>query len=141
MSAAGSIGQDTVLDMLAGLKAYWVANRPNLRVGLFQNNYDPVPGSVLGDFTAATFSGYSVVNLNPSTFGTPAYASGEGSMLSSAISTFTNAGTSQTIYGYYVWDNDTSKYLFGESFGSPVVMTTGYTISVQPKVKERSAYF
>ena len=43
----------------------WIAGQ-TIVLGLYQNDYTPVAGSVYADFTAATFSGYAAQNI---TFG------------------------------------------------------------------------
>jgi len=100
-----------------------------VRVGLFQNNYVPVAGSVLADLTAATFSGYAV--------GTPVYGAAttvanRANAVAAALNFDHNGGaTANTIYGWYVFNTTTSKLLKANTLGTPVVMdTAGNRITV-----------
>jgi hypothetical protein len=112
--------------------AAWIAGYPpsNLKVYLYQNNYTPVQGSVVGSFTEATFSGYASVSF---TLGTPTEVSNKAKSVATAASVFTHngGGTANTIYGYYVKDGTTGDLVWAERFGSSQIMTNnGDQISI-----------
>jgi hypothetical protein len=100
-------------------------------VHLFVNDYIPDETSVIGDFTEATFPGYSPA---PATWPTPAFLNMDGQAEIDAInaSTFSSTGTSiQTAYGYFVDDGSLTTCLWAERFSSPVpFMLSGSFVSV-----------
>jgi hypothetical protein len=79
------------------------ANTWTLRA--YKNDYTPLPTSVVGDFTEATYPGYAAVSLN---FPNPAFLNGsnKGQFTADTI-TFLYSGTpgSQDVYGVYVTDD------------------------------------
>lgn len=93
------------------------------RYRLFQNNYTPVEGSVVGDFTEATYSGYG--GSKEPTYGTPCTVSGTSFVTGgSMFFQHDGGGTSNTIYGYYVTKTDDTTLLFAERFTSSKSMAT-----------------
>ena len=112
----------------------------NIRIGLYQNNYTPVHTSVLLSFTPATFVGYAVV--------TPAFAAATvtahvGTTIDAAARTFTCSGTAttNTIYGYYVYDSVGGVTLFAEEFSSPqTIANIGDQISLTSQFSLTSQY-
>lgn len=116
--------------------ASWIIGYPpsSLRMHLYQNAYTPVQGSVIGDFTEATFSGYASVSM---TLGTPTEVSHKAKSVAVAPSVFTHngGGTSNTIYGYYVQDSFTGDLVWAERFGSSQLMAVnGDSISVPGQI-------
>lgn len=95
------------------------------KVRLFSNDYTPVDGSVISDFTESTFVGYSAPT--PSwTEGTD--TNGNAILTSNTLSyTFTPSSGSALAYGYFMTDpNQTPEaYVGGERFGSSVTFTPG----------------
>ncbi len=116
------------------------------RLRLYQNNYTPVAASVLGDFTAATFSGYAQATLAAGIppWSTPA-DDGAGRALSfSTLITFANStgAVGNNIYGYYIVDAGGTKLFWAERFaGAPIDMTTaGKTLNVVPVLTFKSEF-
>jgi hypothetical protein len=100
---------------------------------LYQNNYTPVQGSVLADFTEATFSGYA--QLAVTDFGAAATVSNKAKIICAAAKVFSHSGgaTSNTIYGYHVVYLGAPTILYAERFASPIVMAvSGDVISITP---------
>lgn len=98
---------------------------------LFTNNLTFGVGTVIGDLTEATFSGYAAVTLS---FGTVATnGSGQAEMVS-ATATFTRAvgATSNSVYGWYLVDSFNTKLVALDNVTSaPKSMTTvGDTITI-----------
>lgn len=97
---------------------------------LFKNNYTPVAGSVLGDFTEADFSGYTSQALTGWT--TPATVSAHARTTATALSWTKSGATGNSIYGYYVVNG--SNLLFAERDpNAPIAMTTNgdsYTVAI-----------
>lgn len=111
----------------------------NAKLHLFKNNYTPIAGSLLADFTEADFTGYASVTLAGWT--TPVIISGKSSTSANPV-TFTTGtvGTGNTIYGYYVTDSTNTKLLFAErDANAPIAMNvTGYQYKVTVNFTEKS---
>ena len=111
----------------------------NLHLHLFQNNYTPIASSVIGNFTEATFSGYSTTQPLPITtvkWTTPANDGAGRAIAFNATFNFSNStgAVGNQIYGYYVTDLADATVLWAERFSSaPIDMTTaGKTMSMTP---------
>ena len=112
-----------------------VANE-DLTLKLYKNNYTPVEGSVAGDFTEATFTGYAAVTLARGSWTvatvagltTAAYA--QQAFTSSADQTLENE------YGYFVVGASSGVLWWAERFtGGPFpIQFNGDQINVTPKI-------
>lgn len=103
---------------------------------LFQNNFTPVPGSLLSAFTEANFAGYTARVLT-GTFGAPAQIQNGEYQISTGTFTWTYAsGPDQTIYGWYV--TDASNWKLAQVLPSPFVVTVGSTLSLILRVQDWS---
>ena len=74
---------------------------------LFRNDFTPVAGSVLADFTVANFTGYTSKTLTRAvgagTWGAPSLNGNVSESVYGTDQSFTYTGaTSQTIYGWYI---------------------------------------
>jgi hypothetical protein len=87
-----------------------------VKLKLFSNNYTPVATSAVGDFTEATFTGYTEKTLDRDTWNAPSSSGGKGT-ITYPEQTWT-AGSSQTIYGYYITNNAEDEVLWAEKFAS-----------------------
>lgn len=78
------------------------ATPEDLILRLFKNNVSPAVGSVLADFTEATFSGYSLVTLTPANWSETS-ATVVRSDYAPAVEFTSDAGSqNEDIYGYYI---------------------------------------
>lgn len=95
---------------------------------LFSNNYTPVPGSAIGNFTQCTFTGYAGIVLPA---GGAAFDNGAGfAEVDYALQTFIcTGGGGQNIYGWYV-DNAGVVVAAQRDPGAPFAITPGFTYSV-----------
>lgn len=76
----------------------------DVKVRLYTNNYTPVFGSVIGNFTEAAFPGYAAINVNDWMVGADV-SSLRVQLISAAVKTFTYSGGGSppyTVYGYYI---------------------------------------
>lgn len=82
------------------------------QIRLYKNDYTPVAGSTLANFTEADFSGYSSLTL---TGGSNAVMDGGRAKVGYSARVFTHDGgvTANQIYGYYV-QNSGGDLLFAE---------------------------
>jgi len=91
------------------------------RVRLFKNDITPDEGDVIGDYTEADFDGYG--SYKTAVYGTPATSSGTSFVVGGSLFWQHDGGaTSNTIYGYYVTQNDDTTLLRVERFGTPKTM-------------------
>ncbi len=96
---------DSQRTYLAGL--YW---------GLFTNNFTIANATVLANLTAAAWTGYAAVLAG--TFGAPTLVSNVAVTVPSAQPIFTNtSGSSQTFYGWYLYDTAATKLVAAVNVG------------------------
>lgn len=114
----------------------WLGAQPDMFLCLYSNNYTPGIGTVLGDFTEATFAGYSRQNFPGSYLGSPTVTSHVAISTSSTVLTFDgDPGTwsPQTIYGYFVITN-AGNYFWSERFATPIDMSPDGEIRITPRL-------
>ena len=112
------------------------------RLRLFQNNYTPVHGSVLADFTQCTAAGYTSKNLAPSGW-IDALPSGDAAMSywAAGILTFTASAGSQNTFGYYVTDPDGNFCLWAERWPvAPQPLAPATPVQVLPSLRMLSLF-
>ena len=85
----------------------------DVKLHLYKNDYTPVEGSVVGDFTECTADGYAAKELTGTSF--TVGNSGGTTTAEYAQQTFTLTGTS-TDYGYYITNNAGTQVLWAERF-------------------------
>lgn len=101
------------------------------RVKLFQNNYTPVPGSVSGNFTDPTYTGYASQAIGA--WGS-ASIDGSGNATAAGAPNLTFQPTAltslpQTIYGWWV-DDGSGNFLFGDVLPAPFTMVDTNSILI-----------
>lgn len=102
----------------------------NCKLKLYINNYSPVEGSAVGNFTESTASGYSTKTLTGSSWSIS--TTSNVTTASYAAQTFTYTAA-ETVYGYYVVNNAGTIVLWAEKFSSAFVIPSGGgSISVTP---------
>ena len=95
-------------------------------IRLFSNNYTPVAGSTLADFTEASFTGYAAVTLDPADFATATITSDVAYSTNSVTPTFTcTGGGGQTVYGWYAEGSTSGKVLAAQKFDAARVIVAG----------------
>lgn len=82
-------------------------------------------GSTAGDFTEATFTGYSAATLTRATWGAPS----SGAKIYPTV-TFTCTGGSETILGAYITEASTGTLLAAQAFAAGRAMSSGATLDV-----------
>jgi hypothetical protein len=119
----------------------WMLNstsgQGDLTLKLYKTNVTPTQSSTSGSFTVADFTGYSNKTLSRGSWGSPSTVSHATSSVY-ADQTWTNSGSSQTIYGYFVVDGS-SNLLWAELFDSPRVLGTSESLTVTPAITLNSA--
>lgn len=93
----------------------------NWRVGLFKSNVTVDENTVWSDLTECDFSGYSrVTPVFPSA--TLDGSNNGSSTAPQAVFACNGGGTTNTAYGWFVYDVNTSKLVFSDNFAGPKSM-------------------
>jgi hypothetical protein len=89
----------------------------------------PLPASIVGDFTEATFTGYSSKTLtgtvSGTTWSTPTGTPATSQYNSASPQSWTATGSFQTILGYYYVGATSGTFYGAQSFASAVVQSSG----------------
>ena len=127
-----NVGEEQMLKLICNKSGVTLRD---MSLRLFQNDYTPVEGSVVGNFTVATFTGYASITLATGdwtiTPGAPtAAACGQKTFTSSAGS------QNQPIYGYYLVTATDEIVIAAERFsdGPYTIVNNGDTIKVTPNI-------
>jgi len=129
-----NVGEELMLKLLCNKSG--VALR-DMSLRLFKNDYTPVEGSVVGNFTIADFTGYASITL-----GTADWTITPGAPTAAACvqKTFTSSAGSQNqpIYGYYLVTVIDEVFVAGERFtdGPYTIVNNGDTIKVTPNLTQ-----
>lgn len=112
-----------------------------LTMKLFRNDYTPVKGSVVGDFTEANFSGYAGGQVLTGWSG-PAISGGRAfSNATTLVWTHNGGATSNLIYGYYVVDGSNVVWWAERNPAGPVTLSTnGQQLQVAPQYTQVSEF-
>lgn len=94
-----------------------------VKLHLYTNDYTPVEGSVVGDFTEAVAAGYAAIELAGASWTIATDTGVTTASYAQQTFTFTAASTN---YGYYVTNNDGSQVLWAERFSdAPHTLPSG----------------
>lgn len=90
---------------------------------LYQNDYTPEPDSASGNFTEATFPGYTSENLTGD-WGAPVESADGKWYIEAPPITFSwsGVGSSNVIYGWYI--DDGTEVVLAERLATPINMTS-----------------
>lgn len=112
----------------------WNANPlTDLKVMTFKNDYVPVAGSVLADFTLSNWTGYADFDVVRANLSVPAIVGGRAKVnLAPPPSFVCTGGASQTVYGWVLFSDDDSVGLAARRFALPGVMSNGATLTLDP---------
>jgi len=72
-----------------------------VRLHLFTNDITPDRDTVLADLTEAAWSGYVMIELDDTDFGTTGVAAHQGYMMANPQSFLNSSGVDQDAFGYY----------------------------------------
>jgi hypothetical protein len=100
---------------------------------LFKNDYTPVQGSTGSDFTVADFTSYTNKTLTRSGWGSATTVSNKASATYGTVQTWT-AGSSQTIYGYYIVAATSGKVLWAERFSASKSLVSTDQLNITPVI-------
>ncbi|MBA7586569.1 hypothetical protein ES695_00105 [Candidatus Atribacteria bacterium 1244-E10-H5-B2] len=85
----------------------------DVKLKLFTNDYTPVEGSVVANFTEAVAAGYTAIELAGASWTIESDGGVTTATYAQQTFTFTAASTN---YGYYITNNDGSQVLWAERF-------------------------
>lgn len=107
----------------------------DLDLCLFQNDYTPVETTTEANVTAATFTGYVVIQLTAASW---TITPGAPTSAAYAQQTFTSSAGSQNqpIYGYYLKQRTSGKLIYAERFSDApyTIVNNGDAIKVTPTI-------
>jgi len=113
------------------------SNMAAAKCHLFVTAVTPDPSMVPGDFTEATWTGYS-----PQDTGSWSSAALDGNIAfteSDLMSfTVTSGGTGTDVHGYYVTDSSSSNVLFAEQFDTPIPVIDGVPFQLLIRYRNRN---
>lgn len=102
---------------------------------LYSNDYTPVAGSVLANFTEAGWLGYFRETIARATWGAPAIVAGRASSTYGTVFEWTNQTAAPvTVYGYYIVNPATAVVRWAERFGTTRVLAPGEALQLQPVI-------
>jgi len=104
----------------------------NLTLKLYSNNYTPLATSTAANFTECTFTDYAAKTLSRASWTAPA-TNGSGKGETTYAEQEWTAGSSQTIYGYYVVGATSGTLIWAQLFPTPRTPASGDTVVVTPK--------
>ena len=84
-----------------------------VKLEIYTNDYTPVEGSVVADFTEAVAAGYAAIELAGASWTITTTTGVTTATYAQQTFTFTAASTN---YGYYITNNDGSRVLWAERF-------------------------
>lgn len=117
------------------------AQNLNLKLELYKNNLTPASTDVKADYTPSTFTGYAAVSLTSGSWTITAATSSAPAMAAqTSATTFScSATTSESVYGYFVYQTGATVMMWAERFsdgpytiannGDRVVLTAQITLS------------
>ena len=108
---------------------------------LYANNYTPVKGSTLLNFTEAPWLGYVDIAVAAAAFTLYGVAGNVGSLLAAPIAFVNTSGAPQSAYGYYVTDTSDTILLAAAIFdASPISQNNGDSWLVTPVLGDFSQF-
>jgi hypothetical protein len=106
---------DEGLLVLAKYLTHFSANA-DVKCHLYANNYTPVGGSVLANFTETAMANYAVQTLTGANWTFATVSNVVTASYPQLTYVFTAGG--ETVFGYYVTDNAVTKVLWAEKFAT-----------------------
>jgi hypothetical protein len=121
------------LAFLDSLRTIWNTSGTRTFLRLYRNDYIPVVGSVLANFSEANFPGYAAFTTNGNKWGAPVLQAGRATTQFPPVTWTMNAATGgNQIYGYYVTGGGGTGVVWAERDpGAPIPMTAvGHTYTI-----------
>lgn len=112
----------------------------NWTLKLYKTDVTPAEEDVAGDYTEADFTDYTSKTLTRAVgagnWGTPATSGGTtSSTYNSGTPQTWTAGSSQTIYGYFIVGATSGTLIYAEKFASARALQSGDVLNVTPRIE------
>jgi len=125
----------------------WLLKRDDLadvdmKLRLFQNDFQPDKGTVRDEFEECDFDGYAEKDLTRATWTAPVTVEDKAKTFygASAQTWEVTGPTGNTVYGYYVTDEESGKALWAQRFAAPRVLVQFDSLDVYPEFTFDSEY-
>ena len=122
---AANVGERFLLDAMLAAQ--------NTHLHLYKTDVTPTASSTVASFTEADFTGYSVKTLTGANWNDATTVSGKATA-TYADQSWTNSGSSQTVYGYFITDDTDDTLLWAEKFDSARVLGTSDVVNITPMI-------
>jgi hypothetical protein len=119
----------------------WLLAEVDWVLHIYQNDYTPIPGSAIEDYTECDFPGYSAADLINADWGSVSVEDHVAMMTNDTPCEFEADPTgfvSQPAFGYYVTDSE-GDYQYGERFALTKTIEPGGTLQVIAKLRQKTA--
>lgn len=116
-------------------------NGENWTLKLYKTDVTPAESDTAASYTVADFTDYAnktlTRNVGAGNWGTPATNAGTTSSTynSGTPQSWTNGGSSQTIYGYYVVGATSTTLLFAEKFATARTLASSDSLELTPRIE------
>ena len=132
-----NVGEERMLRLITHTTTAASTNG-NLMLRLYKTDVTPTSTQTLVDYTEATFTGYAATECTSGSWTITAGAPSDATQ--SSATTFTcGAATSESIYGYFLTQQDSSVLMWAEKFsdgpyvltndGDKIILTAAVTLS------------
>jgi hypothetical protein len=126
---------DAALALWASYWATYITDDSGVSVGLYINDYTPVPGIVFGDLTECNLDDYERFVETPGT-----WSQGETAhvqiLTAPMAAVFTTTDTDgQLCYGYFIYKETDGSMLWAQRFDTPQLLVNGVPITFTPREK------
>ena len=123
-------------DASEGIMLNYILNRDtpeDLVIKLYGNNYTPIEGDLVGNYTEISGGGYSSVTFTPANW---AIVSGDPTVATYPRITWTFTGPAGNVYGYYIVRATGGELMWAERFsnGPYNMQNPGDEIGFDPQI-------
>jgi hypothetical protein len=135
MASAWIISDSTLQTMLQDF-INGLAQGNNWNIDLYQNNHVPAAGDTAANYTVANFAGYAQGTINNTTWGAAAVTNHIAQTTQATTNQWnaTAAAQPQTIFGYFVTDNN-GNLKYAEMFANSITMNPSDQLQITPVLR------
>lgn len=106
-----------------------------LTLKLFKNNYSATATDTTSSYTEADFTGYSSSSVTRSGWSNASGGSGTATSNYGSTLTWTNSGSSQTVYGYFLVGSSSGNLYWSETWGASRTLATSDVLNFVPQLQ------
>jgi hypothetical protein len=136
MANVWDVGDNYLYNMLGAFLVQ--SSGQSWHVHLYQNDFDPVPGTSLDDFDEADYTDYEPIAIDPANFLGALAVTAHVAIAPYNVALSFLAGSSgfstQNIYGYFVTD-DSDNYYYCERFAVTQTIVPNATLLLTPELR------